>query len=193
MLRKIKLLGKLGQRFGREFEMYINNPAEAIKALSCQLAGFQKFLYDSSEQGIGYRVVVESPEGRSEEELCYPMGGYGTIVIAPIASGSGGFGRILLGAVLIGAAFAFPAGILGISATTIGLMGASMVLGGFAQMLATKPKTPKKDSEKQDSYLFSRGAESGKQGKPVPLAIGEMIFPLEIVLSSGISTNEIPA
>lgn len=171
--------------------MQVRNPAEAIRSLCYQIPGFQKFLYDSADNGIEYRVVVEEPEGRSSEELHYPMGCCEVIVIAPIASGCGGFGRILLGAVLVGVAFAVPGGIFGISATTIGLLGASMIVGGIAQMLAPKPKTPKK-KESENSYLFDRAAEIGKQGQPVPLPIGERIIQLEIVLSSGLVTNEVP-
>lgn len=192
-MKKIKLLGSLGKRFGREFEMEVRHPLEAIKALCCQIKGFAQYLYYASDElGVQYRVVVEDPQGRDESNLHYPMGNYDTIVIAPIASGSGGFGRILLGAVLVGLSFAVPAvGWFGVSGTTIGLMGGALILQGISQMIAPQKKTPK-DREKQDSFLFDRAAEVGRQGSPVPLLIGERIIELQIVLSSGLVTNEVP-
>lgn len=171
--------------------MEVRSPAEAIRSLCYQLPGFERFLRQSADHGIEYRVVVEDPEGRSEDELYYPMGGYDVIVIAPIASGCGGFGKILLGAVLIGAAFAFPAGILGASSLMIGVTGAALFLQGVGTLIADNKKTPK-DREKQDSFLFDRASEVGKQGSPVALLAGERILELTVVLSLGITTSEIP-
>lgn len=187
----VKLLGELGRRFGREYELEVRTPVQALQLLACQIPGLTEYLAKSSENNIYWRVVTESPEGLSEEELSYPIGSKNVLVIAPIVTGSGGFGRILAGIALIGAAFLVPGGFLGLSATTIGLFGASLALSGVSQLLTSSDKTPK-DSEKEDSYLFSDASGTTAQGKCVPLAIGQVIANGFPVLSRGFSVNEIP-
>lgn len=193
MIKTVRLLGAIGRKFGREFKMAFNRPAEAIRSLCAQLPGFSKYLYDSGDRGIQYRVVNGDPEGVDENGLLCPA--EEILVIAPIASGSGGnFGKILLGAVIIGVAIAVNPGagaILGIGKGTIIAMGASMMIGGVAGMLAATARSPK-NQEKKDSFLFDRAGEVGKQGSPVPLLVGERIINLDILLSSGNAVNEIP-
>lgn len=190
MMRRIKLLGEAGRIFGREFRLNVNSAAEAIRALRCQLKGFEKYLYDSSENGIYWRVVDGDPEGLEEDHLGYPLEN-NTLVLAPIVSGSGGFGRVLLGIGLIAASAFMPATVLGVSSMTIGLMGGALVLGGLSQMIAGKPKTPK-ENERKDSFLFDRSSQVSNQGRCVPKGYGERVIELKLILSSGVRTNDIP-
>lgn len=184
MFVTVKLTGILGRRFGREWQLNINSPSEALRAIGCQVEGFAKFLYESADNGIVYRVVDGDPAGLAEEELQFGLKTK-TLVIAPIVQGAGGFGRILLGAALIGAAFLVPGGFLGLSSTTIGLIGGSLVLSGISQLLSPTPKTPK-EGEKRESYLFDRAAGTGSQGTPVPILFGQRLVSEMLVLSSGI-------
>lgn len=189
-LVKVKLLGVLGKKFGREFELDIRTPAEAIRAIASQINGFAGFLESSESQGLAYRVVTLCPEGLDEQGLLLPIEGQ-RLAIAPVVIGSGAFGRILLGVALIGAAFLIPGGFLGLSATTIGLVGASLVLGGISELLTAKPKTPK-DKKNSESFLFDRAQEVGNQGSPVPVLYGTRYITDLAVISSGLSVDEIP-
>ena len=190
MMKTIKLLGEAGRIFGREFRLNVNSASEAIRALRCQLKGFEKYLYDSSENGIYWRVVDGDPEGLEEDHLGYPLEN-NTLVLAPIVSGGGGFGRVLLGIGLIAASAFMPATVLGVSSMTIGLMGGALVLGGLSQMIAGKPKTPK-ENERKDSFLFDRSSQVSNQGRCVPKGYGERVIELKLILSSGVRTNDIP-
>lgn len=187
----VKLLGELGRRFGREYNLEVRSPIQALQLLACQIKGFTEYLAESDSNGVYWRVVTESPEGLEEARLGHPIGTRGVLVIAPIASGSGGFGKILLGAALIGAAFLVPGGFLGISATTIGLFGASLVLGGVGDMLTPKQKTPK-DRDKTDSHLINSSSGTTNQGRAVAINYGEGIWTGFPVLSSGIEVNQVP-
>ncbi|XHX80932.1 MAG: hypothetical protein RBJ76_13660 [Stenomitos frigidus ULC029] len=187
----IKLLGELGQRFGREWQLEIQSPAEAIRAIACQCPGFTQYLYNCSEANISFRVVTTDPIGLDEEQLEQPLGGQ-RLVIAPQISGSGNFGKILLGVALIGAAFLIPGGVLGLSATTIGLLGGALVLQGIAGILTSTPKTPKKESEKTESFLFSSTDAVGKQGQPVPILYGRFRVSNLVPISTGVTINEYP-
>lgn len=186
----IKLLGKLGEKFGKEYRLFVATPAEAIRALCVQLPGFKDFLINASDDGIYWRVATTTPEGITEEELHYPIGSE-IMTIAPQMGGEGGFGRVLLGVALVGAAFLAPGGILGISQASMYLIGGSLILGGITQMLTPKAKTPK-DSQKSDSFMFDRAAEVGRQGTPVPVLYGRRICSDFVVVSSGLRVDEIP-
>jgi predicted phage tail protein len=182
MLRTVKLLGEAGRIFGREFLLDVNSPAEAIRALRCQLSGFEKYLYDSSETGIFWRVVAGDPQGLDEESLSFPMEG-STLILAPIVSGGGGFGKILLGIM--------PATFLGVSSMAWGALGGALVLQGVSSMIAGKPKKPK-DKDRQDSFLVPQGEASANQGRCVPKGYGERIIELKLLINSTVRINDIP-
>jgi predicted phage tail protein len=194
-LIKVKLLGELGRKFGRVWEFYIHTPADAIRALTANLGdSFTEYLYSSEERGVGYRVVTESCEGIGIDELGL---GCTRVIIAPQIQGSGGFGRILLGGALLVGSFFMPATLslfgMGISSMAVGMLGASLILGGITQMLTPTPKTPKRgDAERKDSFLFHGGAELGYQGLPVPVGYGQMLVTELPVISVGISVEDVP-
>jgi len=109
MLRKIKLYGELAKFLGEKtLEAEVNNAAQAIRFLVVNFPKLEKHMADRS-----YRVLVDKWE-LDQKELHYPSGA-SDIKIVPVVGGAGGnFGRVLLGAALIGASFMFPgAGMFG--------------------------------------------------------------------------------
>lgn len=186
MLTKVALLGKLGNLFGEEYWLNIASPAEAIRALSSQLEGFAEFIYNHE----AWRVVADDPEGLDEETL-HRHHRAPVITIAPIVSSSGGFGKILLGAALIGSAFLVPGGFLGLSATQIGLVGGALLFGGVSGMLSKNNK-PKKDQGRSDSSGFGSTESTGSQGSCVPIGYGRWLVHCTIVVSAGVAINEWP-
>lgn len=193
-LRKVKLLGELGRKFGREFEFFISSPAEAIRALVALLPNFQTHLIESEEAGVAYRVVVNEPGGIGQDELQLGLNDKeNVVIISPVIVGrGGGFGRILLGGALLVGSFFMPAtiGIFGmtLSSTTVGLLGASLMLGGISQLLTSNPATPK---EKEGSYLFDSAAQVGIQGQAIPVGYGTRLITGFPVLSSSVTTVDV--
>ncbi len=181
ILRTIRLYGRLGQKFGREFRLAVNSPAEAVRALQSQLPGFRQELLRSDERGVGYIVRI-GDEKLTMDDLHNPPGNE-VIKIAPVMMGSGGnngLGTIILGAVLLvagfftgGAGWAAAAGTL-----KMGLlqMGAAFMLSGVSQMLAPTPKglAGDKDANKA-SYVMNGAVNTQAQGNPVPLQYGRLI------------------
>ena len=188
-LVKVKLLGELGRRFNREWVLDIQTPVEALRAIGVQARGFFEFLEQSESRGIVYRLVTNDPFGLSLEQTEWFISG-DSLVIAPMIRARGGLGRVLLGVALITVALAVPASAFGLtSMTSIGLAGAALVLNGLSQMLSPKPKSSK--SERDDSFLIDRAAQTGNQGQAVPLLIGgDLYFEPVAVLSSSLSVNE---
>ncbi|MGB3207900.1 MAG: hypothetical protein WBB28_23195 [Crinalium sp.] len=185
----IKLLGKLGQLFGRIHYFEINTPAEAVRALSANFKNFRKYLQESSEQGIGYQVVNE--RSLSESELHHPLNPVKPLIIAPVVYGAGGnTGKIIAGVGLIAASAFMPASIsllgLSIASSTVGLIGASLLLGGVSRMLSPQQEKLK---EKR-SYSFNGAVNNVGQGKPVPLCYGRLRVGSQTI-STGITTAQI--
>ncbi len=200
-LVKIKLLGELGKKFGRYYEIMALNPKEVISALSNQLDGFKEYLATAHENGVFFKLVNNEAEGMGYEGCFLPCD---QLIMAPVITGSGGsggsIGKILLGAALIGLAFipgigtAVAAGAAQASFTTVGSLlfslGGALVFGGIAELLTPSVKEPK---EGEQSFLFDRAAELTTQGLPVPLLYGEFLAAAPLIISSSISTEGVPA
>ena len=101
-VRKIKLEGELGEKFGEVWNLNVQTPHEAIRAIECQTKGFRKHILDNAEKGIGYEVIIGDQGIKQEEELLYPAPMREDFTIVPIVQGakSRGFGMILMGAAL---------------------------------------------------------------------------------------------
>ena len=102
MLKKVKLYGELGDKFGKEWNLDINSPSEAIRALDVNNVDFRSYMVNSESKGIAYKIVVGKSYLEEKEELYNPSGRQ-EIKIIPVVLGAkkSGLGMILLGAVLI--------------------------------------------------------------------------------------------
>lgn len=199
---EVKLLGELGRRFGRSYRFIVRNPRDVISALANQLDGFKEYLCGAHENGVGFKLVDQDPEGMDYDGV---MMSCKQLIIVPVFSGSGGkgmsIGQILLGAALIGLAFIPGVGTAvaaGAAAkfSTVGTilfsLGTSLVLTGIAGLLTPPVKTPGSDSGKKDSFMFDRAVELTTQGYPIPLLYGRYLAVSPLTISSSISTENIP-
>lgn len=203
-MRLIRLNGELGKRFGRIHKMDVKTPAEAIRALAANHPGFQQFLIESGERGLGYRCVVDKGT-IGEQELAYPMSR--SFSITPVVTGAGKIGQIILGIVLIVAAFytfgvaggfglvaegatmaTATIGFLGLTYANVAWLGVALVLGGVAQMLAPTPKAAKA-GEKQENQYFDGPTNTTAQGAAVPVGYGRMIVG-SAVISAAITVED---
>ncbi|HAG0016143.1 TPA: tail assembly protein [Salmonella enterica] len=182
-MARICLYGDL-ERFGRRTALSIKTAAEGIRALAVQIPGLRQRL---SEGWYQVRIAGEDvSEQTLSARLHDPLPPGAVIHIVPRMAGakSGWFGA-LAGAALIGASF-IPgvnaiAWSIGASTMTLGSvafsLGASMMLGGVAQLLAPQPKSPSMrsaDNGKQNTY-FSSLENMAAQGNPVPVPYGEIM------------------
>ena len=195
---KIKLLGELGRLFGRHYELDITTPSEAIRAIGVQKSGFIEYLNTSHEKGVMYKVITKGNlYGLTEEQLQLPAEEF--VIIAPtVAGSSGGLVRGLLGVTLVAAALIVPGGVsllgMSISSSAMGLLGASLILGGISSLLSPTPKKPKdKKEEERSSYLIDRAGTVINQGAAVPLSYGEILLTDPIPVSSGIVEETLSA
>ena len=202
MLRKIKLYGELAKFVGhKEFEVKADTLRHAISFLINNFEGVEKYMSPKHYQvKVGNYAVDES-------ELSYPIG-QEDIHFVPVITGAGrGFGKILLGAALIGLSFlpigtsaglgvAFSKGLAKVGFIQKGLagLGAALVLSGVSDMLFPLPKIEDFESEENPKLSFSFGGtqQTGRAGTPVPLVYGE-IFTGSVVISGSIDTEQVQA
>ena len=207
MLRKIKLYGELAEFVGhKEFEVKADTLKSAVSFLINNFEGIEKYMSPKY-----YQVKVGNYE-IGEDELTYPIGKKEDIHFIPVITGAGrGFGKILLGAALIGVAILAPGagfmagggfGFAGAGAMAgkfsfaamLGNIGIGLVLTGVSEMLTPLPKRQEFNSEEDPRLSFSFGGtqQTGRAGTPVPLVYGE-IFTGSVVISGSIDTEQVQA
>ena len=196
MSTEIKLYGHLKEATGRSsFKAKVSNTAEAVKFL---IANFPTLEHEMANQY--YRVSVNNVD-IDKTELHNPIG-IAEIKIVPVITGSGrGFGKILLGAALIGLAFLMPAGNgltlmegikagsfakVGLITKSMAYIGAYLVLSGIADLF-----TPAVEPEAEDplSANFSNAINTTLATVPIPILYGECITG-SVVISAGIDTAD---
>ena len=217
-MKVIKVYGALRERLGQcRFELNVATPAQAIKALCVNFPGLDKWLIDSEQDGVAYRVRVGKEEATPSDlsVLGLPWSEREVFSITPVIAGAGGgFGRVLVGALLIGASFAFPgAGLFGASAfgvfgplsagtigalTTVGTalsaVGAGLVLTGVSQIISPTPPSglELKEANRIQNFSFSGITNTSQQGLAVPIAYGRL-FVGSAVISSGLDVDHSPS
>lgn len=207
MLRKIRVYGRLAKFLGRRvLEADVATAAEAVRFMVTNWPELEKHMADQH-----YRVSVGGYD-LSADELHDPAGQQ-DIKIIPVLAGAGAVGRIIAGVALIAlSVFALPAvlggavwaGALSYGAATgiisagIGI-GASLALGGVAQLLTPVPRLDygsfgrsgkNSDNDPRKSYSFSGIQQTSRQGVPVPIVYGEVLVG-SVVISAGIDTVEL--
>ena len=200
MLRKIKLYGKLAKFIGhRVLEADVATAAEAVRFL---LANWPELEAHMSDQH--YRVSVGTYD-IDLEELHHPAGA-APISIVPVVAGAGALGRILIGVALVALSFvsfgagawAGVAGSFGTAAgaasgsVAVGLLGASLIIGGIAQLLTPTPKISNDEGDPRKSFSFSGIQNVSRAGVPVPVVYGETLVG-SVVISAGIDIVQVSA
>ena len=213
MQQVVRLLGDLGERYGAEHTYFnLRTPADAIKLLCINSPAFQEELMHAHEHGVGYRLIQAGTD-LDLKDLQLPFGS-NDLILTPVIAGSGGVGKAIAGVALIAAAvFLGPslaiggagflglqagAGVIGgVAASAIGSIGASLVLGGIAEMLSPQPTIPKlggqfrygsgeasstdgpqgvtRGTDGRQSYAYTGAANTVGVGATIPVAYGEVL------------------
>jgi len=189
MLRKIRLYGQLAKFVGhRVLEADVATAAEAVRFLVSNWPELE------SHMAKQYYRVHTAGEDLTLDDIHNPMGR--EIQIVPVIAGAGALGRILLGIALIGLSFvsfgsstvfagiASKGAAVAFGSKALLLVGASLVLGGIAQVLTPTPKTDQDEGDPRKSFSFSGIQNTTRAGVPVPVVYGEMLVG-GIVVSAG--------
>jgi predicted phage tail protein len=207
-MKVVKVYGALRKRLGQcRFQFEADTPAQAIKALCVNFPGLDKWLLDSEQDGVAYRVTI-GKEKITEDDLSplvMPWSERQVFSITPVIAGAGGAGRILAGIGLIALAVLVPGIGGGVAATifgtafssvslAIGSIGVSLVLGGVAQLISpqqTYTSTERgKEAARFESFTFSGITNTAQQGLPVPICYGRAYIG-SAVISSGLDVDQL--
>ena len=200
MLRKVKLYGELAKFVGhKEFEVKVDNVAQAVSFLIHNFEGLETYMSPK------YYQVKVGDNDIGKDELDYPIGQQDIHFVPVIAgAGRGGFGKFLLGALLITGAIVsgggftaffaqegFKLNFLGNLAMNVGV---GLTIMGVSEMLFPLPKPQEFNSEEdpQISFSFSGVQNTSRAGTPIPIVYGE-IFTGSVVISAAIDTNQVEA
>ncbi|MBC3377911.1 tail assembly protein [Serratia fonticola] len=196
-MRKMVFHGPLIGRFGREFKYKAHNVPKMMSAAKSLLDGFERYMVEAHKRGLTFAVFVGNERKRNIAETELEMTkGSEDIHLVPMIIGSkrAGLFQTILGVALISAALFTPAGVLaaaGLSAGTLGMVGASMALGGLVQMLSPQAGglRMRESPDNKPSYAFGGPVNTTAQGNPVAVGYGCR----EIggaVISAGIYTED---
>lgn len=163
-MKVVKVYGALRKKLGQcRFQFEADTPAQALKALCINFPGLEKWLLDSEQNGIKYRLTIGREKIAENNVLLIgsPWSDREVFSITPVMSGAGGnpAASIGIGVGLIFASFLLPgAGLFGATSifgataatagtagalTTLGValsgLGASLVIGGIASAISPSP------------------------------------------------------
>ena len=174
MLKTIKLYGILAKKFGKQFKLDVANTREAIRALSAQIPGFEKFMLHAHEHGLGF-AVYQDKHNISEYEIDMSTDA-AVIKIVPKVIGAGGDNGVLqvvLGVVLVVTGY-FTFGATSPYGMALIGAGVGMAIGGITQMLM--PTVDTTQDGNQDGNRANKGfggaVTTVAQGNPVPVLRG---------------------
>lgn len=194
-LKTIRLYGVLGAMFGREHKLVVTSPAQAIRALSALIPGFEKFMMTAHLEGMRF-AVFKNKMNIGKDELKLDSGNT-EIRIAPVISGAkrSGMFQTILGAVMVVAGVAigyFSAGTMSAFGYGMAKFGAAMMIGGVMQMMAPQPPglASRQDGENAPSYAFGGPVNTTAMGNPVPVLYGMREIGGAII-SAGIYTEDV--
>ena len=188
----VRFYGSLKQ-FGSEFRLDCQTTAEIVQALTSQIPKLRQFI----QQGLfTVRVGRDYFDNRYlEQGLSHKLKDDATVHFTPVLKGSkrGGLFGVIAGVAIIAGAIALGplAGIISTNAAWIvGSVGASLLLGGVAQMLTKMPEMKMgTEKEKKQSTSFSNLSNMTAQGRPMPLAYGRMRVG-SLIISQGVETMD---
>ena len=188
----VRFYGSLKQ-FGAEFRLDCQTTAEIVQALTSQIPKLRQFI----QQGLfTVRVGRDYFDNRYlEQGLSHKLKDDATVHFTPVLKGSkrGGLFGVIAGVAIIAGAIALGplAGIISTNAAWIvGSVGASLLLGGVAQMLTKMPEMKMgTEKEKKQSTAFSNLSNMAAQGKPMPLAYGRIRVG-SLIISQGVETMD---
>ena len=215
-MKVVKVYGALRKYLGQcRFQFEADTPAQAIKALCVNFPGLEKWLLDSEQDGVTYRVTI-GKEKICENDLSplvMPWSEREVFSITPVIAGAGRTGALIgiglalvVGAIVLGPAVGGflglgaglaggGAGIIGgVAAGLIGGLGASLVLGGIAQLISPSQSFSNaergREAARFESFSFSGVTNTVQQGLPVPICYGRA-FIGSAVISTGLDVNQL--
>jgi predicted phage tail protein len=191
MLTKVRLDGVMGKKFGKEWELDVSSPAEALRMIEANSPGLKSWVVQNRDKYSAYRVICVYDDGREEalddDTYVATRTNLKLIRFSPTVAGSSGVVKVIVGALLIIGSFYVP----GPWSKFMFQAGVSLALSGVIEILSPRPKLP--DGSNEDSaksFYFDGAVNTEMQGRPIPLIYGRVLTGSHPI-SASISVDEI--
>lgn len=189
MLTKVRLDGVMGKKFGREWELSVSSPSEALRLIEANQPGLRAWMIQNAKTYEGYEVVCVYVDGSQEhlDDSSYLLerGQLAEIRFTPVIVGASSTIKMIVGVVMVVAGVYFDQ-------PWLVKMGATMILGGVIEALSPRPSQTERDGSQSNSYYFDGPANTEVQGAPVPLIYGRLLVGSHPI-SASISVDEVAA
>ena len=126
-MKQVILEGILGEKFGYEWNLDVNSPAEALSAIMAQRPGMRQFI--AQGEGVqGYEIIIGDAHAEVPEELLLNMPGKGKYTFVPVIGGSKSSALMMvMGVALIAMTGGMGAGLVPGFMGTVGTAGSAAV------------------------------------------------------------------
>lgn len=203
-MKTIRLLGDIAEQFKPEWHLYVDSPAEAIRAIDANRPGFIQscdagdyiavFVDDENETAIQINPQNALIEWRDEILYVVPrVAGEGAAIVGAAV----GAGATALGTTAV------VAGVTVTTLTTLGLVVAAVIniaisiaVAAIASLISGSNEKNNAASnerpENKPSYLLNGAVNTTRQGHRIPLLYGGPLLVGSMVLSADINTRDIP-
>jgi predicted phage tail protein len=189
MERAIYLHGDLAKKYGKEPIMITAETTLLVmQGLFCKLGQKFKERIRNGKFHV-YKGKRNKKDDMGENEVAFTLGNTKEIHLVPVIEGKSAVARIIIGVVLIVIGYFFP-----VLAPYLYPMGASLIFGGVAELLAPKPQlsAPTTQAGQNPSFIFNGTVNVTEQGGPVPVILGRMRRASCVVLSAGLTVENVP-
>lgn len=201
-MKEVILEGFLAEKYGRNWSINASMPSEIFQCIEANYPSIRKDIIELAESGGGFTIQM-GDEFADIEDLLIPITA-DTIIISPVAAGSGGKGggkiitaiaffalSYFMGPLVSGVVNTFmnsgqilanigtvinTAKVLQLAAAAVGV---NLALKGLAELMAPDPS-----KDEAEVYSFDGPENIKAGGNPVPILCGEMIIG-GITMSSG--------
>lgn len=183
-LTQVILDGPMGKAFGKEWNLAVTTPIQALALIEANQPGIQGWIRNNKDKFSCYRVTITDRHGKKHrvDDSTYQLQRDEqpkSIRFTPVVSGSSAGARMVVGAVLIVIGF-----FAGPAAPFFWSMGVSLMLGGLIELLSPRPKKQNNTSDDGTSYYFNGPVNTTAQGVPVPLVYGRCLVGSQAVSAS---------
>jgi len=194
MLRKVHLLGEIGDKYGEVHQFDVLCVGEALKALEANNPGFMKDIKKDEMYNV---CVGDFDDKHALNETTLEMKfKEGDIWISPAIVGKkAGVWQAIAGAALIVVGAVLT--IYGFGAVGVPMMklGAGLLISGAVMMLTPVPGTPeyneRESPDERQSFLFDGPVNTNEQGGAIPVPYGHVLIGSTVV-STSLDIEDIP-
>lgn len=195
MIRTIHLHGALKKFSTKPLKVDADTPRMVVQGLICQLGPmFKKAIREGS-----FHLIKGKKKGRLSAEddvnaidkdtVGMQLGKSEDLHFYPAVKAQSAVVRIVIGVVLLVVGYIFP-----VLAPYTTPMAAALILGGVAELLAPKPKlnAPVEQAAQNPSFIFNGTVNVTEQGGPPPVVYGRVTRASSLVLSAGLTVENLP-